>query len=87
MCVSTWGTTLESLRIFKYTANTVPGSPPLLHTLSRTRRLHASGLPVLMDVIGAEKADDELCTPVMDNTKQSHSFILICCVAVDRTEE
>lgn len=86
MCVSTWGTTLESLQFFKYTVNTMPGSPPLLHTLFHTRRLHTSGLPVLMEVIGAKKADDELEGPVMDNTKQSHSFILIYHVAVGLTE-
>lgn len=37
----------------------MPGSPPLLHTLFHMRKLHTSGLPVLMEVIGAEKAADE----------------------------
>lgn len=67
--------------------NAMPGSPPLLHTLSHTHRLHAPGFPVLMQGIGAGKAADELQAPAMANTKQSHSFVPIYRVAVGLTEE
>lgn len=40
-----------------------------------------------MPGIGADKAADELQAPAMGNTKESHSFMLICHVAVGLTEE
>lgn len=87
MCVSTWETTLESLQFFKYTVNTMQGSPPHLHTLFHVHRLRTSGLPVLTEVTGVEKADDELWASVVDNTMQPHLFVLIYRVTVGPTEE
>jgi len=40
-----------------------------------------------MEMLGAEMADDGLQVPVMDNTKPSHSLLLISHVKVGLTEE